>query len=116
MDFDILDGQVNALLGRSGAGKSTLARIVMGFTAPDSGEVLYRDRPVCEAPPAAFRRCNQMVFQNPFLAVNPLFTVGQIIGEPLRTLKAAAPGGRGKDRRDPGAAGAARGLCAAAAA
>ncbi len=96
VDFDILDGQVNALLGRSGAGKSTLARIVMGFTAPDSGEVLYRDRPVCEAPPAAFRRCNQMVFQNPFLAVNPLFTVGQIIGEPLRTLKAADPGDGGK--------------------
>jgi ABC-type glutathione transport system ATPase component len=91
VDFDILDGQVNALLGRSGAGKSTLARIVMGFTAPDSGEVLYRDRPVCEAPLAAFRRCNQMVFQNPFLAVNPLFTVGEIIGEPLRTLTSVSP-------------------------
>ena len=98
-------------LGRSGAGKSTLARIVMGFTAPDSGEVLYRDRPLAEAPRAAFRRRNQMVFQNPFLAVNPLFTVGQIIGEPLRIAEGRRPaGGRGKDRRGPGAAGAARGL------
>jgi ABC-type glutathione transport system ATPase component len=87
VDLDLQDGQVNALVGRSGAGKSTLARIVMGFAAPDSGEVLYRGRPAFEAPRPAFRRCNQMVFQNPFLAVNPLFTVGQIIGEPLRTLK-----------------------------
>ncbi len=56
----------------------------MGFEAPDSGEVLYRDRPLSEAPRPDFRRRNQMVFQNPYLAVNPLFTVEQIIGEPLR--------------------------------
>jgi len=91
VSLDILDGQVNALVGRSGAGKSTLARIVMGFAAADSGEVLYRDRPISEAPLPAFRRCNQMVFQNPFLAVNPLFTVRQIVGEPLRILKAVPP-------------------------
>jgi peptide/nickel transport system ATP-binding protein len=92
VSLDILDGEVQALVGRSGAGKSTLARIVMGFTAPDSGEVLYRDRPLSEAPLPAFRRRNQMVFQNPLLAVNPLFTVSQIIGEPLRALKVAAEG------------------------
>jgi ABC-type glutathione transport system ATPase component len=92
VDLDLLDGQVNALVGRSGAGKSTLARIVMGFETPDSGEVLYRERPLASAPRPAFRRSNQMVFQNPLLAVNPLFTVAQIIGEPLRTFKAAAAG------------------------
>ncbi len=91
VSLDIQDGQVQALVGRSGAGKSTLARIVMGFTAPDSGEVLYRDRPLSEALLPAFRRRNQMVFQNPLLAVNPLFTVSQIIGEPLRILKTAPP-------------------------
>lgn len=84
VDLDILDGRIQALVGRSGSGKSTLARIVMRFAAPDSGVVLYRDRPLSKAPLPAFRRCNQMVFQNPLLAVNPLFTVGQIIGEPLR--------------------------------
>ena len=91
VSLDIQDGQVQALVGRSGAGKSTLARIVMGFIVPDSGDVLYRDRPLCEAPLPAFRRRNQMVFQNPLLAVNPLFTVSQIIGEPLRILKTAPP-------------------------
>ncbi len=95
VDLDILEGQVNALTGRSGAGKSTLARIVMGFIAPDGGEVIYRDRPLAAAPRPAFRRCNQMVFQNPLQAVNPLFTAGWIIGEPLRTLKPARPRSQG---------------------
>lgn len=90
VDLDLLDGQVNALVGGSGAGKSTLARIVMGFETPDRGEVLYRERPLAAAPRPAFRRSNQMVFQNPLLAVNPLFTVGQIIGEPLRILGASS--------------------------
>ncbi len=86
VDLDILEGQVNALAGRSGAGKSTLARIVMGFIAPDGGDVFYQGRPLAAAPRPAFRRRNQMVFQNPLQAVNPLFTAGWIIGEPLRIL------------------------------
>lgn len=92
VDLDIDEGQVNALLGPSGAGKSTLARIVIGFEAPDCGVVHYRGRPFAEAPRGEFRRRNQMVFQNPLLAVNPLFTVERIIGEPLRTLKIPAAG------------------------
>ncbi|MBN2344807.1 MAG: ABC transporter ATP-binding protein [Candidatus Aminicenantes bacterium] len=84
VDLEIKDGQVNALVGRSGAGKSTLARILMGFERPDDGAVLYRGRPLDEAARPDFRRCNQMVFQNPFLAVNPLFSVQRIISEPLR--------------------------------
>jgi peptide/nickel transport system ATP-binding protein len=84
VDLDIHDGQANALVGRSGAGKSTLARIVMGFEAPDCGEVLYRGRPLSDAPRPDFCRHNQMVFQNPYLAVNPVFSVRQIMAEPLQ--------------------------------
>lgn len=84
VDLNVKERRVNALVGRSGGGKSTLARIIMGFEKPDGGLVLYRGRPLAEAPLQAFRRQNQMVFQNPYLAVNPLFTVRQIISEPLR--------------------------------
>ncbi len=84
VDLAVKERQVNALMGRSGAGKSTVARIIMGFEVPDSGEVLYRGRPLSAAPRPDFRRRNQMVFQNPYLAVNPLFPVHQIISEPLR--------------------------------
>jgi ABC-type dipeptide/oligopeptide/nickel transport system ATPase subunit len=92
VDLDIHERQVNALVGRSGAGKSTLARIVMGFEVPDSGEVLYQGRPLSVAPRPNFCRRNQMVFQNPYLAVNPVFSVQQIISEPLRILKIPAEG------------------------
>ena len=92
VDFSIKEGEVRALMGRSGAGKSTMARIVMGLERPDCGEVIYRDRPLSDEPRPAFCRSNQMVFQNPFLAVNPLFSVRQIISEPLRVAGAAAGG------------------------
>ena len=87
VDLHIEEQCVHALMGRSGAGKSTLARVIMGFEKADGGLVLYRGRPLAEAPLPAFRRQNQMVFQNPYLAVNPLFSVRQIVSEPLRTLK-----------------------------
>ncbi|MCU0276104.1 MAG: dipeptide/oligopeptide/nickel ABC transporter ATP-binding protein [Acidobacteria bacterium] len=90
VDLDIDEGQVNALLGSSGAGKSTLARIVIGFDSPDHGVVNYQGRPFAEVPRGEFCRRNQMVFQNPQLAMNPLFTVERIIGEPLRTMKIPA--------------------------
>jgi peptide/nickel transport system ATP-binding protein len=84
VDLDIGERQVTALVGRSGAGKSTLARIVMGLEAADDGQVLYLGRPLANAPRADFCRRNQMVFQNPYLAVNPLFSVRRIVSEPLR--------------------------------
>ncbi|MBE0664866.1 MAG: ABC transporter ATP-binding protein [Chrysiogenales bacterium] len=88
VELNIKERCVNAIVGRSAAGKSTLARIIMGFEKPDHGLVLYRGRPLAEAPLQIFRCHNQMVFQNPYLAVNPLFTVRQIICEPLRVAGA----------------------------
>jgi len=93
VDLDLNEGRVMALTGRSGAGKSTLARIVLGFTRADGGDVRYRGRPLQEAPQRRFRRDNQMVFQNPLLAVDPLFTVERIIAEPLRAQRVPRAGG-----------------------
>lgn len=87
VSLDLRDGQVLALAGPSGAGKSTLARVLMRFAAADSGQVLYRGRPLAQVPAADFCRANQMVFQNPLQAVHPLFCVARIIGEPLRALQ-----------------------------
>jgi ABC-type dipeptide/oligopeptide/nickel transport system ATPase subunit len=93
IDLDLAEGAITALTGRSGAGKSTLARIIMGFTRADGGSIRYRGLPLEEAPRLPFCRENQMVFQNPLLACDPLFSVARIISEPLRVQRLAHDGG-----------------------
>jgi ABC-type microcin C transport system duplicated ATPase subunit YejF len=75
-----------SLVGESGSGKSTLARVMIGLIRADSGNVLYRDRPLGElsrTETMAFRRAVQIVFQDPFTSLNPRLSVGSIVAEPL---------------------------------
>jgi peptide/nickel transport system ATP-binding protein len=77
-------GQVVGIVGESGCGKSTLARIVAGLAQPSAGSIRFEDQPV-----AAFDRTQhlnytlavQMIFQNPFAALNPRHRISRIIGE-----------------------------------
>ena len=84
VNLDINEQQVYALMGKSGAGKTTLARMIVGMEKPDSGQVTFQDQLLAAVPRANFNRCNQIMFQNPYLAVNPCFTVREIVSEPLR--------------------------------
>jgi ABC-type glutathione transport system ATPase component len=84
VNLDINEQQVYALTGKSGAGKTTLARMIFGLEQPDSGQVIFQNQPLAAVARPGFNRRNQMVFQNPYLAVNPCFTVREIITEPLR--------------------------------
>jgi peptide/nickel transport system ATP-binding protein len=84
VSLDIYEQQVCALMGKSGAGKSTLARMILGMEKPDSGQVIYQNHSLAAVPRASFNCRNQMMFQNPYLAVNPCFTVREIVSEPLR--------------------------------
>lgn len=84
VNLDIYEQQVYALMGKSGAGKSTLARMILGMEKPDSGRVTFQNQSLAEVSRVSFNRCNQMMFQNSYLAVNPCFTVREIISEPLR--------------------------------
>ncbi len=91
VNLELHDHQVCALTGPSGSGKTTLVRVLLGILKTDSGRVLYYGRPLDDLVRAHFNRGNQMVFQNPLRAVNPCFSVRQIISEPLRIARFKPP-------------------------
>lgn len=65
VDLVLRPGEIHALLGENGAGKSTLVKIIYGVLAADTGEILWRGRPVHIAGPGAARRLGiGMVFQH----------------------------------------------------
>lgn len=84
--FELGPAETLAVVGESGAGKSTLARILAGLEKPDSGTVTIDERLVRLRPGVVSPI--QMVFQNPFDALNPLRSIGASIGEPLLALPA----------------------------
>ena len=77
-------GEILGLAGGSGSGKTTLARCIMRLIEPSSGKVLLGDVDLLRAEGQGLRRCRrrlQMVFQDPYASLNPLYTVGQAIKE-----------------------------------
>ena len=77
-------GEVLALVGESGSGKSTLGFTMAGLQTPTQGRVLHEGRVLDRAMWRQIRREVQIVFQDPFGALDPRMLVGDIIAEPLR--------------------------------
>ncbi len=87
VSLSIAPGENAALIGESGSGKSTLARLLLGLEKPTFGRVRYRGIDYTDLRMKDMRGIRsklQMVFQNSYAAFNPMFTVAQIIDEPLR--------------------------------
>ncbi|MGW7578996.1 ABC transporter ATP-binding protein [Streptomyces sp. NPDC054765] len=71
------------IVGESGSGKTTVARMLVGLETPDAGEVLIDDAPRHSARLARARQI-QMVFQDPYLSLDPRITVHDCLAEVLR--------------------------------
>ena len=87
VDFAIPRGQTMALVGESGCGKSTVARLLVGLYQPTRGQVQFDGQDAHAAfagrNALALRRRIQMIFQDPYASLNPRWTVGDVVAEPL---------------------------------
>jgi peptide/nickel transport system ATP-binding protein len=86
VSFSLEPGRSLALVGQSGSGKSTIAKLVTGVERPTSGSVTFGDVDVTSLRGRAlrsFRSDVQMVFQDPYAALNPLHTVEYTLTRPV---------------------------------
>ena len=70
-------GECLAIVGESGCGKTTLARLLLGLLPADEGQILLEGVPLDKAG----RRKIQIVFQDPYASLDPLWTVRRILSE-----------------------------------
>ena len=96
-DFSFsIDGEtpsITAVVGESGSGKTTLVRLLLGLSAPTSGEVLYRGQNLETLPAAerrSFLRDVQAIFQDPFEVYNPFYKIDHVLEAPIKNFGLAA--------------------------
>jgi peptide/nickel transport system ATP-binding protein len=93
VSFTLPAGRTLGVVGASGSGKSTLARLVMALESPDAGSVRFDGHDLHALPAAPLRALRpgfQMVFQDPYGALDPRRTVLQTVSEPLALLRGEA--------------------------
>ena len=87
VSFSVDRGETLGLVGESGCGKSTTGRLLLHLITPSSGEVTFDGMRINDLKGkhlAEARRRFQIVFQDPYSALNPRMTVGTILAEPLK--------------------------------
>jgi oligopeptide/dipeptide ABC transporter ATP-binding protein len=95
--FDIREGETFGLVGESGSGKSTLARLLLALERPSSGRVEFHSEDLAGLDPRAMRaqrRHMQMIFQDPHGSIDPRWSIGKTIAEPLAVHDALPPAER----------------------
>ena len=86
VSFSIRRGETLGLVGESGSGKSTVARLLLRLVEPTAGEVRYAGEDLLSMNTRDIRRMRrrmQIVFQDPFAALNPSMKVQEILAEPF---------------------------------
>jgi len=89
VDLQVKQGEVLGLVGESGCGKSTLGRAVLQLIKPTAGEVYFQGEEISHLSTSQIRhkRANmQMIFQDPFSSLDPRYTVGRVVAEPLENF------------------------------
>ncbi|MDB5269707.1 MAG: hypothetical protein JWP58_2747 [Hymenobacter sp.] len=87
VSFMLYPGETIGLVGESGCGKTTLGRALLRLTEPTAGSILFEGTDLAKLSSGDLRRRRrdlQLVFQDPYAALNPMLTVGEAIWEPMR--------------------------------
>jgi oligopeptide transport system ATP-binding protein len=90
VSFDVFEQETLGLVGESGCGKSTTGNTILRLLTPTGGTVHYDGVDLTTLEGEKLRQMRQhiqMIFQNPYASLNPRLTVGQIVGEPLKTFR-----------------------------
>jgi peptide/nickel transport system ATP-binding protein len=93
VSFTLARGKTLGIVGESGSGKTTVGLTLLRLHQASSGSVLFDGRDLLSMPAQefqAYKRRIQIVFQNPYASLNPRFTVGDILLEPMRIHRIGA--------------------------
>jgi oligopeptide transport system ATP-binding protein len=100
VSLDIRKGETLGLVGESGCGKSTLGRALVRLSEPTKGQVWFDGVDLAHLSGSDLRlqrRRLQMIFQDPYASLNPRWTVGQIVSEPIDNFESV--GGKERENR-----------------
>jgi len=95
VSLSIAQGETLSIVGESGCGKSTLARLIMRLYEPDEGKILLDGRDISSMTQQQLRPLRnkvQMVFQDPYSSLDPLWTIRDILMEAFHLEKPGASG------------------------
>jgi ABC-type oligopeptide transport system ATPase subunit len=86
INFHVNHGETYSIVGESGCGKSTTAKMLLNIEEPTAGKIFFKGKDISTFSADEwkdYRKKVQIIFQDPYSSLNPRWTVGKIIAEPL---------------------------------
>ena len=87
INIKLFEGETLGIIGESGSGKTTLSEVIMKIKKYEFGNIFYKNKNINKFNKTEmlnYRKEVQIVFQDPYSSLNPLFSVKEIIAEPIK--------------------------------